>query len=103
MTSLLQPLDVAVNKPVKSRLRQYWTDWMIDGPKDYNAGGKRKSPSRETVLTWVADAWRTISTEIVQNGFLKCRISNKMDGSQDDFLYKDMVAGRDSDTETESD
>ncbi len=110
MTSLLQPLDVSVNKPVKSRLRQYWTDWMVDGPKHYNAGGKRKSPTREDVLQWIADAWGTISSDIITGGFLKCGIANKMDGSEDDALYADVVAEKptktegkvDSDSETDS-
>ena len=31
MTSLLQPLDVGVNKPFKDNLRQYWNEWMLAG------------------------------------------------------------------------
>lgn len=29
LTSVLQPLDVCINKPFKYRLRNLWNDWMI--------------------------------------------------------------------------
>ncbi len=34
LTSLLQPLDVAVNRPFKHHARQQWNDWMISGDKN---------------------------------------------------------------------
>ena len=35
LTSLLQPLNVVINKPFKDRLSQRWVDWMINGHHKY--------------------------------------------------------------------
>ena len=39
LTSVLQPLDVSLNKPFKDRLREKWSMWMIKGEKSFTAGG----------------------------------------------------------------
>ena len=39
MTSLLQPLDVGVNKPFKDNLRQYWNEWMLAGNHTFTPVG----------------------------------------------------------------
>src|SRR6218665_2361404 len=31
LTSVLQPLDVCLNKPFKDRLRKMWVEWMTSG------------------------------------------------------------------------
>ena len=43
MMSLLQPLDVSINKPFKDRLRQRWADWMMQGEKSYTKTGKMQT------------------------------------------------------------
>jgi hypothetical protein len=40
MTSLLQPLDVSVNKPFKDRLKATYTEWMLKEEKEYTPSGK---------------------------------------------------------------
>ena len=39
MTSLLQPLDVSVNKPFKDNIRQYWNEWMLAGNHTFTPVG----------------------------------------------------------------
>ena len=40
LTSLVQPLDVSLNKPFKDRLREKWMTWMMSGEKTFTSGGQ---------------------------------------------------------------
>lgn len=87
LTSMLQPLDVCLNKPFKDRLRQIWTEWMTSGSVKTTKGGNLQKPDITLVCQWVKDAWDSIPNEMIRKAFLKCGISNAMDGSQDDAVY----------------
>uniref|UniRef100_A0A5S6QMK0 DDE-1 domain-containing protein n=1 Tax=Trichuris muris TaxID=70415 RepID=A0A5S6QMK0_TRIMR len=39
LTSILQPLDVSLNKPFKNYIREEWTTWMANGQHAFTAGG----------------------------------------------------------------
>ena len=39
-TSVLQPLDVCLNKPFKVNMRQRWNHWMVNAKKTNNKGRK---------------------------------------------------------------
>ena len=89
LTSMLQPLDVCLNKPFKDRLRQIWTEWMTSGSAKTTKGGNLQKPDITLVCQWVKDAWDSIPNEMIRKAFLKCGISNAMDGTQDDAVYDD--------------
>lgn len=89
LTSVMQPLDVSLNKPFKDRLRNMWTSWMIEGHKEYTAGGNVKAASLSTVCEWVNEAWKGLPVEMVARSFKKCGISNAIDGSEDEILWED--------------
>ena len=88
LTSILQPLDVALNKPFKDGVRKRWIEWMADGIHEFTASGRQKKPSEELIVSWIAAAWNDIPTEMVESSFLKCGITNNLDGSEDDLVYE---------------
>ena len=40
LTSVVQLLDVCLNKPFKDRLREKWTTWMVEGEKAFECRWK---------------------------------------------------------------
>ena len=96
LTSVVQPLDVCLNKPFKDLIRQYWIAWITDGEKTFTKGGNMRAPPLDLLCEWVVCAWAAIDAKIVENSFLKCGISNSLDGEEDDWLWKDMDAEDDT-------
>ena len=91
MTSLLQPLDVGVNKPFKDNLRQYWNEWMLAGNHTFTPAGRIRKPDLRQICQWILDSWNAISTDTIKRSFLKCCITNALDGTEDDILWEDMA------------
>ncbi|CAB4413836.1 unnamed protein product [Rhizophagus irregularis] len=67
LTSICQPLDIAINKPFKDNLRKECE-----------------------VCGWVKRSWENVSEEIIIRAFKKCGISNALDGTEDDEIYKEI-------------
>ena len=89
LTSLLQPLDVCLNKPFKDRVRQMWSDWICSDAVKTTKSGLPQRPDLTLVCRWVKDAWDAMPREMIQKSFLKCGISNALDGTEDDAIYED--------------
>ena len=64
-TYLCQPIDVGINKPIKSGLHQKWEDWMTEG--DGMVDGVAKEPSHKLVVEWFVQVYEDIPEEIGQN------------------------------------
>ena len=62
---------------------------MIEGQREYTAGGNVKAASLSTMSEWVNESWKGLSLEMVSQSFKKCGISNAIDGSEDDILWED--------------
>ena len=60
---------------------------MAEGIHKLTAGRRRKKPSKEFMFKWIGEAWRDIPRKMVANSFLKCGITNSLDGSEDDFIF----------------
>ncbi|KAG7337816.1 DDE superfamily endonuclease [Nitzschia inconspicua] len=70
--SVVQPIDVGVNKPLKDRIKSQWWEWMIGFGQD---GGNIPTPSREDVQHWVVEAWNSIGAHIIRNAWRKTDLS----------------------------
>jgi len=86
LTSIVQPLDVCLNKPFKDRLRAKWNIWMSSGQFTYTKGGNLRKPEYNIICKWILEAWAEIPQEMIVKSFKKCGISNAMDGSEDDLF-----------------
>jgi transposase-like protein len=73
MTGILQPLDIAVNKPFKDRLKTQYTNWLIEKARHNNIITKRPKPAREDIALWIESSWSGISRETIQHSFNRQR------------------------------
>ena len=95
MISVLQPIEVSINKPFKDTLRQQYLKWISDPARELTETGKIKSAAPSEVARWVSAAWKAIPESIIIRFFKKCCISNALDGTEDDILWED--GGEDKD------
>ena len=82
LTSILQPLDVSVNRPFKDALRHCYENAL-------SIFNQKKMPKikREVLLKWIIDSWynnEIIKSDVIVKSFLVTGISNKLDGSEDE-------------------
>lgn len=88
LTSILQPLDVSINKAFKHRLRAKWIEWMQEPNKALTKKGNLRKADIVTITRWVKEAWSSIPESMIVKAFKKCCVSNAMDGSEDDAVFE---------------
>ncbi len=100
-TSVLQPLDVSLNKPFKAILRQLWQQYMLDSAEELEkkrAEGstpvskmKITAPSKQTMVDWITAAWLELARNIdaVKKSFLVTGISSAIGGYEDELVHND--------------
>ncbi|CAG8644538.1 10171_t:CDS:2 [Paraglomus occultum] len=89
LTSIVQPLDVSINKPFKNRLREKWRTWMAEGKFEMTRGGNLKRPDNSLMCHWISEAWSDIPYEIIVQSFKTCGISNDLNGTEDNLIWKE--------------
>jgi hypothetical protein len=57
------------------------------GEHEFTPAGKIKRPDVEQLCEWITEAWACISPALIEKSFKKCGISNKLDGTEDDYLW----------------
>jgi len=80
-TSKVQPLDVSLNKPFKSYVHRYWSDYVLEQPVHLQQKQKLKPPTKEDVASWISSALDEMQEkpDMVVRSFEACGILNRLD------------------------
>jgi len=55
-----------------------------------------RQPTLVNVAQWILATWKDLDPAVIHNGFLKCCISNALDGSDDDPVLQDQQSASDA-------
>ena len=86
-TLFLQPLDVSINKPLKTAIKEKYLNFLqlhINEITENNF-----SITDENIINFINEIWNTddnIRKDIIKNSFLYCGISQVLDGSEDEYF-----------------
>uniref|UniRef100_K7FGE7 DDE-1 domain-containing protein n=1 Tax=Pelodiscus sinensis TaxID=13735 RepID=K7FGE7_PELSI len=87
LTCKLQSLDVAVDHPFKSFVREEWDNWMTNGEHTFTPAGRQRRATYMEVCKWVLAAWDRIKQATIRNGLGKCEILPDADSSSSESDY----------------
>lgn len=74
LTSKLQPLDLSVNRSFKSKMRDKWEEWMVNGYHSFTNSGAIKKASYIEICQWIDECWSEVTADCIKNGFKAANI-----------------------------
>ncbi len=102
LTSIYQPLDIAINKPFKNNLCKEWYLWIVNGNAGETISKNLHYAKLNNVCRWIKYTWKGISDKIFIKSFKTCEISNSLDNEEFDIINidndDDAVNNKDNDT-----
>ena len=87
MTSMVQPLDVAIHEPFKDHMRKKRQEWMLADQHTFTASGHIRKVELPQICQWIYKAREDIPNELIKKSFCKCCIINAMDGTEDSQMW----------------
>jgi hypothetical protein len=81
MASVLQPLNVSINKPFKGYVQELYEKWFCEPNRELTPTGKIKRAAPHILANRVSAAWKRIEGPMIVKSFNKCYISSALDGS----------------------
>lgn len=67
-TSILQPLDVGINKPFKNYIKNKYADWLIEYFDNHRTIPKLAKRNK-LFVNWISESWDNINNKIIRNSF----------------------------------
>ena len=68
-------------------MQKNYNEWIFESVRELTPVGRIKRPSYKTVVNWVSKLWNAIDINLIKRSFKCCGISNKRDGSEDDWIF----------------
>ena len=100
-TAVLQPLDVAINRPFKDSLRKLYLSWMVENTSNIETAatksGYLKPPSLVEVVEWLKTSQKYIKSQHIESAFQATGLTNdynrkrlfeKLDINFDDLMQR---------------
>ena len=89
-TSILQPLDVGINKTFKSYIKKKYIEWLYEYYEANKKIPKFKITERSNLfLSWISESWKEINNELIQNSFKFCGYLNPKEKYDWEKFYVD--------------
>jgi len=72
-TSILQPLDVGINRPFKTYINNKYITWLIETVDNNKAFPRLEKRDRNILLIkWISESWSKIDYNMIKNSFTHC-------------------------------
>jgi hypothetical protein len=75
-TPILQPLDVGINKPFKTFIRNQYIDWLTKNYQNNSILEVEINERKKLLVDWILNSWNKITDRMIQKSFDICGYGN---------------------------